>query len=861
MRIRTILVVLFVFLLGFLIQGAAQNPAAQDSPVVPQPLPANSSQATNSSDPNDSGYSSPYLLAHDWTSEDDADDPMLRTQANLQRRGGNSNFPGDMMDQARQERARFPQLLGAAPLAPGIPAWFSIGPTKSNHIQNGVLRTVVDSGRMRTILPHPSDPNILYLLTSSGGLWKTTDFLMNKPHWTSKTDFVATTSGGAAAFGRDPNTIYLGLGDPFDGNAAAGAYVLKSTDGGDTWSPAVRLTLGSTSAASVRDIKIDTSGSQDVVLVATDFGLFRSTDGGATFSFNFSSPFLYQTPVGTFAQTVWSIVNTSKGWVAATESPVVGLSQTAATDGVGKLAVSTDHGATWQPLASLSETLPPPKGTVLAGRITLGVGAPGDSYVYAFTANQRDGSQLDLFRSVDGGATWIPIGLPFKTPVNPNPDAADMNIMGGQAFYNHMLLVDPNDANRNTVYIGGQLSSAKSVDGGNTWRILADWLALFKMPYVHADYHAAAISSVTKSLFFGTDGGLFVSDDGGATWDDGKNEGIVSTLAYSIATSPHTPSISIIGTQDNGTFTRVPGTTFWEQTAGGDGVGTAWSKADNNFDVAFSSFPGSNTFRSTNNPPLIQAKWSFARTGINRRFGNFFTAYATPSAAGDPAGQSFFTYTSREIYATTTAGSLWTDIGHTTIPGNPSATPPIPDTPPSPGIGATRIFRDTPHGIGVSPAADGLAHVAVVCNGGFVVITHNGGVSWSQTGLIGTVSGWAGFNSNVEWADNNTLYIASESPSPAARVAKSTNGGASFVRSDTGLPNVPVTRLLVSPLDKNTVYAATFLGVYRSTDAGATWSRFGASLPMVEVDDLYLAPDGSFLRIATFGRGVWEIHP
>jgi hypothetical protein len=800
-----------------------------------------------------------YLQQHDWTSEDDADDAMLRTEANLQRRGGNANFAGDMMDQAQQERARFPQLLKANTVAAGT--WFSIGPTKSNHIQNGVLRTVVDSGRMRTILPHPTDPNVMYLLTSSGGLWKTTDFSMNKPHWTSLTDFLATTSGGAAAFGRNPDTIYLGLGDPFDGNAAAGAYVLKSTDGGNTWGPAVRLTLGTTSAASIRDLKVDTSGPQDVVLAATNFGLFRSADGGATFSFNFSSPFLYPTPVGTFAQTVWSIVNTSKGWVAATESPVVGVPQTAATDGVGKLAVSTDRGATWQPLASLSETFPAPTGTVLAGRITLGVGAPGDANVYAFTANQRDAGQLDLFHSADGGVNWTPIGLPGKTPINPNPDAPNMDIMGGQAFYNQMLLVDPNDANRNTVYIGGQLSSAKTTDGGNTWRILADWLALFKLPYVHADYHAAAISPASNALFFGTDGGLFVSTDGGANWDDGKNEGVVTTLAFSIATSPHNSDVSIIGTQDNGTFTRVPGTSFWEQTAGGDGIGTAWSKADNNFDVAFSSFPGTNVFRSTNNPPLIQNKWRFARTGINRRFANFFTAYATPSAAGDPSGQAFFTYTSRQIYGTTSAGTLWTDIGHTLIPGNPSAKPPIPDTPPSPGIGAARIFRDTPHGTGVSPAVDGLAHVAVVCNGGFVVITHNGGVSWTQTGLIGTVPSWAGFNSNAEWADNDTLYIASESPGSSSRVAKSTNGGLSFVRSDTGLPNVPISRLLVSPLDRNTVYAGTFLGVYRSTDGGAHWARFGAALPFVEVDDIYISPDGSFLRAATFGRGVWEIHP
>ncbi|HLW52992.1 MAG TPA: hypothetical protein VKW06_09115 [Candidatus Angelobacter sp.] len=840
---------------SFLVFLAFTLPTIAQSGNTPQPVPLPNAPAPTGSDPNDSGYTSIFLLNHDWTvGPADSDNPFLRLEANRQRRGVNPDFVGDMMSQAQQQRALNPRLLpGAAPVA-GIPQWFNLGPLKSNHIQNGVLRTVTDSGRARTILPHPTDPNTLYFLTSSGGLWKTTNFQSNKPNWVALTDGVVTTSGGSAAFGRTPDTIYLGLGDPFDGDAAAGAYVLKSIDGGQTWGPAVRLTAFGTSAASVRDLKVDTSGTQDVVLAATDFGLFRSADSGATFNFVFSNPFLYSTPVGLFAQTVWSIANTSLGWVAATESPIVGLASTAATDGVGKLAVSTDQGATWQPLAALSETFPAPTGTVQAGRITLGVGAKGDASVYAFTATQEDGSQLDLFRSTDGGATWTPLGLPGKTPLNPNPDAPDMNIMGGQAFYNHMLLVDPNDSARNTVYIGGQLSSAKSSDGGATWNILADWLALFKLPYVHADYHAAAISPVTKQVLFGSDGGLFVSNDGGATWDDGKNEGIITELAYSIAVSPNNSFFTIIGTQDNGTFSRVATTGIWEQTLGGDGIDTAWSRAAVTNDVAFGSFPGGATIVDVHTPPNIQNKWAFAANGINRHFGNFFTAYATPSAAADPTGQVFFNYTSRQIYKTTNAGGLWTDIGHTRIPGSPV-------TPPSPGIGPTRIFRDTPHGIGVSPLPDGQNHVAVVCNNGFVVVTHNGGASWMQTGLIGAIPGWQGFNSNVEWADNTTLYISSESPVSGARVAKSIDGGVTFANSSTGLPDVPVIRLTVSPVDKNTVFAGTFLGVYRTTDGGAHWSRFGAGLPFVEVDDIYIAPDASFMRIASFGRGVWEIHP
>jgi hypothetical protein len=428
-----------------------------------------------------------------------------------------------------------------------------------------------------------------------------------------------------------------------------------------------------------------------------------------------------------------------------------------------------------------------------------------------------------------------------------------------------MVLVDPADKSRNTVFLGGQLSSVKSTDGGATWKIIANWLAQFGLPYVHADYHAAAAfiqhhdgdndndDNRPSMLLFGTDGGLFVSFDRGKSWNDDRNEGIVSLLGYTINSNPQTPETAIMGLQDNGTFVRRGASKVWEQPIGGDGIGTGWSQANNNTVLGTVEF--SDIFRSSADNPLLQSEFTEAVNGIDPgpmgAFTQFFTSLATPHASADPSGRAFFTYTAAAVYETTNGARHWGNIGQNGLEGTPSK-----------GISAARVFRDAVHGIGVSPSPNGgLDRVAVVCNGGFVEVTHNGGKLWHEASLIDTVPNWQGFNANAEWADNHTLYIASESPFSGARVAKSSDGGLTFSDSSTGLPDLPVNRVLATPGNPSVLYAGTFLGVYRSTDAGATWSRFGNGLPQVEVHDLYMPPDGSFLRIATYGRGVWEIKP
>ena len=793
-------------------------------------------QSTPKSDPPDSGYFSKYLANHKGFPGTGEDDAFARREAQLQRYGDNKKLFVNVSNQAAIERQRNPRLMPGALAPAGVPIWTSIGPTKTNHIENGVKLNLTDSGRMRSILPHPTDPNTVYLLTSSGGLWKTSNFLSNKPNWVALTDTQATTSGGAAAFGRDPNTIYVGLGDPFHGSGLTGGFMIKTSDGGATWS----APIGLPTASSIRDVKVDTSAAQDIVLVATDGGIYRSTDGGNSYNLALDPAVLDER--FPFPDAAWSFVNTSSGWVVSVETQEVGFPG----DGIGSLAFSTDHGASWNAISN--------SGNVIngAGRMTLGVGAPGDSVVYAWAANTDEFLQLDAFRSVNGGQDWTALNVTHRAPLNPNPDTCDANgdfpdpctdVMGGQAFYNQMLLVDPADPNRNTFYLGGQLFSIKSTDGGATFSVIADWLAQFGEPYVHADYHAAAASTLggKDTLFFGSDGGLFVSNDGGATWDAGKNEGIVSLLGYTMIANPFHPDSALMGLQDNGTFGHWGSGDNWVQSFGGDGIGVGWSQANTN--VALASVEFGFIVRSTA-PPTMQVHWKNGSTGINPNDGNFFTAIGTPQASVDPSGLVFYTYGGKHIYQTTDGAQTWHVIG---APG-------------AGGIGASRIFRDAPHGVAVGPT---LNDVAVIANGGRLVVTHDGGQTWLDDVLIGAaMPNWQGFNSTVAWADDATIYVGSESPNfNSGRVAKSSDGGHTFVDITNGLPDVPVDRVLVSPVNKNVLYVGNFLGVYKSTDGGASWSRFGAGLPMTEADDLYIPPNNSFLRIATFGRGIWQTAP
>ena len=205
-------------------------------------------------------------------------------------------------------------------------AWVNLGPSSANFEKNGVTYNKVDSGRPRTILVHPTNPDVVYLATSGGGVWKTFDATAaigatNGPHWMPITETLGSLSIGAIAMSPgNPDSLLLGLGDPFDVQVPG---FFHSDDGGATWQGPVVLSgtypgFLPLTATSVREIAYDATG--DVVLAATDVGLFRSVEGGVGTGWS-----LLDVDVAHNPQIFWSVARVGEQvWVATSQDGIDG---------------------------------------------------------------------------------------------------------------------------------------------------------------------------------------------------------------------------------------------------------------------------------------------------------------------------------------------------------------------------------------------------------------------------------------------------------------------------------------------------------------------------------------------------------
>jgi hypothetical protein len=154
-------------------------------------------------------------------------------------------------------------------------------------------------------------------------------------------------------------------------------------------------------------VKVDTSQAQDIVMVGTDSGLWRSTDGGLTYTQVSSIPSAY-------GDYVWNLVQTSAGWLASSEVPFV----IGGGGGTSTLYFSADHGATWAPISNAGN------GYRNAGRTSLGIGNPGDAVVYAYAAAGEPppiSTKATSSGPLTGGRPGHPCISTAKSPRTPMP--------------------------------------------------------------------------------------------------------------------------------------------------------------------------------------------------------------------------------------------------------------------------------------------------------------------------------------------------------------------------------------------------------------------------------------------------------
>jgi hypothetical protein len=774
--------------------------------------------------------------------DEDADDATRRAQAREEwyndiyatrhqgrgKKGGpwSPQYRRFIMEAAARERAKWGALIpsnseGATVVDPSATVvatgttWTNLGPTKADYLKNGSYTLqVTDTGRVRNFVTHPSNPDVLYVAFSGGGVWKTTD---GGASWAALTESLGSLSVGSLA--ADPSdatasTLYLGLGDPFDGT---GIGLVKSTDGGATWSAPVYL-----GTSRVTTQVMVAPGNSSIVLATTDQGLFRSTDGGATFS----NVAIATGQTG--APYAWSIAWTGgSNFVMSLEANPLAASGT--TD--GQVWTSSNDGATWTRATGFTKS-----GGV--DRITVASAPSNRQIVYAVAANPS-GNLADFFKSTNGGQSWTALNATAKGVryTNSNQTASGpASLFNTQGWYDQMVLVHPTDAN--IVDFGGALHNARTTTGGTSWSMTTEWLGRYSLPYVHADTHAAAYDSVGH-LYFGTDGGIFKSTNGGASFSDAYNVGIASHLVYNLGSSTTTPSAVLGGFQDNGTRVRAGSTSTFNQTIGGDGFGCDVNATNGN--QMLGSLYYTDIRKSTDGGLTFASACSGLRECGNGNYSPFYTRIV--SWGGDPTGNTVFTSTNTKIYKSTNYAGSWSAPRR------------------SAGLASDLAIRN------FNVATSNANVMGIAGTGGRFYLSTNGGANWTAVPTTALPNNelslsYVWFASN----DANIVYLASVAPSStAAHLWKSTNFGGTWTRIDTaasGFPEgVPVDVVKNDPGDPNVIYAGTHLGVYRSLDGGATWARFGAGMPLVEITDLYLSSDSSLVRASTFGRGFWELLP
>ena len=687
------------------------------------------------------------------------------------------------------------------------------------------------SGRVTTIDVVNNAPDIIYVGTASGGVWKS---MSGGIDWTPIFNDQLTASIGALAIQQsNPDVIWVGTGEGNPRNSLNGGYgIYKSLDGGKTWQ-----SMGLENTRHIHRIIIHPTQPNTVYVAAIgspwgvhpERGIYKTTNGGKSWK-----KILYQNPKTGVADLVMDPTNPNKLIAAMWEHKRDPWFFNSGGEGSG-LFVSYDGGESWK---EKTEKDGLPKGEL--GRIGLAIAKNKPNIVYALVEAKKNA----LYKSVDGGEKWAKVN--------------DKNDIGNRPFYYSDIRVDPENENRlYSVFTYVNVSE----DGGKNFSQLMPAYGVSNG--VHPDHHAWWIHPEDGNFMIdGNDGGLNITRDGGKSWRFVGN--IPVAQFYHISVDNEIPYNVYGGMQDNGSWRgpaytwRVQGirNSYWQEIAFGDGFDVVPDLDDSRYGYAMSQQGVVSRYDwKTGNNYLVRP--THPDSEVRLRF-NWNAAIGQ-----DPFDNSTVYFGSQFVHKSTDKGLTWEVI-------SPDLTTNDPEKQKQSESGGLTLDATGAENhctllvIEPSPLEENMLWAA--SDDGRVHFTQNGGESWNEVtkGLKGLPTGsWI---TQIKASNKNkgeALLVANDyrrfNYTPYAY--RTTNYGKTWKRIVDAEDVESYTLSIVEdPVTKNLLFLGTDDGLYYSTNAGEQWIKMDPKVfPTVSTKDLVIHPREHDLIIGTFGRAAWVL--
>jgi subtilisin-like proprotein convertase family protein len=657
--------------------------------------------------------------------------------------------------------------------------WKSLGP---DNITNITGNYGAGLGRVEFVEINKANPQEIYIGSRSGGLWRTNN---GGATWSHNTDFLP--GSGVNAIAADPNNFNTVLINVQTGSNTTSFGIYKSTDGGATFTQTAfnpsNVGYGGLGNAPFKVYSIQYHPTiANLVLVGTSKGLYRSTTALAT------TTWTRQAIGGDVTDIDFHPTNSSIIYIYDDYS---------GNGNLDRILKSTDTGVTYTAMPVLP-------GTNGGEKLKISVATSSPNAVFASSFN-------GLWKSTDSGST-------FTTIQNPAPVGIDLSE------------TMPSDTDI-TKFITGYVDLARSTDSGVTFNQCTWWslgtnngTGTFQQNfntsthYVHADNRY--LDCVNGVFYACTDGYLSKSSDNGVTWQK-ISIGIGIRENYNLGISQSNNARTICGSQDNGT--AILSETGWNEFYGADGMECLFHPLNDNYVLGSTQYGG--RYKSTDG-------------GATNLFGA-----SPPGASGsglsdwnapivsDPNNQMTLYNFSKFVSKSIDFGDTWTTLGT-----------------PASFAGSSMDY---------ATIAENNSNIMVAAMADKIELSTDGGATF--TNIKGTLP----TNSIKDIAfdpknDARIFVVYSNYQNDGNKIFMTTNSGTTWTNVTYNLGNMPVWTVIVDNTPASNIYVGCAIGIYTKPMSGTTWTLYNTNLPNVSISELDINHGSNTIRTATWGRGLWE---